>query len=207
MLTWPVQRRSWGTPQCSLKCLQRGVQALWSSYGIIRVLGRICLFLLLSDQTTWGWRGDEERIQCFQQTPGNISSGSPGGHWEFRHPSPVHPQEVLDEAKNWGCKNPNINCNKSLELKSRAQAAGLTEGQNGAREWRQCSRTRSGRRWRQPKRKDEKRRSLAGWRRRRRRRRKEGLLGALCLPAEQTLEWRLPQLQSSTSIVGGFKPG
>ena len=27
------------------------------------------------------------------------------------------------------------------------------------------------------------------------------------LPAEQTLKWRLPQLQSSTSIVGGFKPG
>ena len=41
----------------------------------------------------------------------------------------------------------------------------------------------------------------------------KSLLGALSggrleqLPAEQTLKWRLPQLQSSTSIVGGFKPG
>ena len=41
----------------------------------------------------------------------------------------------------------------------------------------------------------------------------KGLLGALFggrlerLPAEQTLKWRLPQLQSSTPIVGGFKPG
>ena len=42
---------------------------------------------------------------------------------------------------------------------------------------------------------------------------KKGLLGALSggrlekLPAEQTLRWRLPQLQSSRSIEGGFKPG
>ena len=37
--------------------------------------------------------------------------------------------------------------------------------------------------------------------------RRGGSAGMFDSQAKQTLEWRLPQLQSSTSIVGGFKPG
>ena len=117
-----------------------------------RVLGRVCLFWILSDQIAWGGCGGEKGVKCIQQTLRDIPSWETRKHRKLRYPSPIYSQEVPYKTENWSSGDPNINGNKSTQFKSWTQTACIAEDQNGAWKWGKYPKTRSEKRWRRRRR-------------------------------------------------------